>query len=493
MINPIRTANAVVPTSPTSTVAMVYSVTISEVGEFSSYVGADVAFCGYNPSLAPPVASEGADATGTTFTYGVPSDHCLYLFGEAQVTVVALGYLSPDGPNSMRLPPTPNLISAPRPAPGLRPLTPKRVLDTRSGLGGGKLAAHGKLVLRNLPIGSKTTAVVLNVTATEPTGPGWITVWPCDVDMPIVSNLNYDPNETIPNLVTVAIGRSQTVCLYSESSTHLIADIMATYETSGGVGVVPLTPQRILDTRDGTGAPKAKLRAGGVLTVQVAGRGGAPASGVRATTMNVTAVGGAGAGYLTVWACDRPQPTASNVNFVASTAVPNLVTTQVSAAGTICVFTNVDVDVIGDIAAVYVPGQPLGYVELAPRRILDTRTGIGAPVAQVLAGGVLKLQVAAEVVSTNVVQPTAATMNVTATGARGTGYITVWPCDRPMPVVSNLNVVAGDTVANLVSVELAVDGSICILTTTTTDLVADIAGYSTRQTVPGSVTFISDY
>ena len=75
----------------------------------------------------------------------------------------------------------------------------------------------------------------------------------------------------------------------------------------------------------------------------------------------------------------------------------------------------------------------------------------------------------------------AVTLNVTATETTGAGFVTVWPCDRPRPTVSNLNVVAGQTVPNAVSVQLAANGTVCLFATTGLHLLADVAGYATAE------------
>src|SRR5690606_12126320 len=76
------------------------------------------------------------------------------------------------------------------PAGAFSGLAPARLLDTRAGgatvdgvaRGGGPVPADGTVVL---PVAGRggvapdATAVVLNVTATEATGPGYATVWPC--------------------------------------------------------------------------------------------------------------------------------------------------------------------------------------------------------------------------------------------------------------------------------------------------------------------------
>ena len=95
-------------------------------------------------------------------------------------------------------------------------------------------------------VGPLTTAVVLNVTAVQPDRAGYLTVWPCGGDRPLVSNLNFDPNEIVPNLVVSKLGPGGTVCLSGIAATHLFADLSGTYEADGGLHAVPVTPTRVL-------------------------------------------------------------------------------------------------------------------------------------------------------------------------------------------------------------------------------------------------------
>ena len=87
---------------------------------------------------------------------------------------------------------------------------------------------------------------------------------------------------------------------------------------------VALTPTRLLDTRTGTGAPKARVATRATVTLQVTGQGGVPASGVSAVVLNVTAVAPTRPGFVTVYG-QGSLPTVSNLNFVAGQTVPNLV------------------------------------------------------------------------------------------------------------------------------------------------------------------------
>lgn len=395
-----------------------------------------------------------------------------------------LGYLQSDGPDPLSLPPTlryPILDAAP---PGLRAITPVRVVDTRLPLGvpvAAKLPAGGVL---ELDLGSyvadSTTAVALNVTVTEPDGDGFLTVFPCDQAIPKASNLNYVAGETVPNLVNAKLSITDTVCFFSNRTTHVVVDLMGTFERGGGAGAQSVTPSRLLDTRKPIGVPSiGKLNAGETLVLQVAGRGGLPPSDVAAATLNVTVTEPDGPGFVTAYPCDRDRPTASNLNFVAGQTVPNLVTVRLSASGTLCLFSSATTHLIADVAAWYSVGAAQGYHELPPLRILDTREPIGVPVAGMLPGGdTLTLQVADRggVPATDAL---AVTMNVTVTEPQEAGFVTIYPCDAARPEASNLNFAAGETVPNLVTAKLSSSGTVCLFAQRTTHLVADVAGYFT--------------
>ena len=152
------------------------------------------------------------------------------------------------------LPPTPSYFV---------PLTPARLLDTRTGEGGNisALSSQAMTELRVMGVGgvpaTGATAVVLNVTVDAPLTAGFITAWPSGEGQPTVSNLNYVAGQTVPNLVTVKVGANGRVNLYnSQGYTHVIADVVgyytATRPTSGGL-FTAVTPGRVLDTRIGTG------------------------------------------------------------------------------------------------------------------------------------------------------------------------------------------------------------------------------------------------
>ncbi len=378
------------------------------------------------------------------------------------------------------------------------PLDPVRVLDTRDGTGVegqhvGPLGAGQVTRLHITGVGgvpeTGAGAVVLNLTATEAPGPGFITSYPCGQPRPLASNLNFTKGVAVPNQVTVKVGDNGDVCFFANTQVQMIADMSGYYANDfaavAGFRYHELDPARILDTRDGTGLQNGRLpgplAAGEVLALQVEGAGGVPADGARAITMNVTTADATSAGYLTVFPCDHPRPTVSNLNFDPSApAVANLVTVRVPADGQVCFFANQAVNVIADVQGYFAPGPGSEFTSVSPVRVMDTRDGTGVEgrrTGPYGAGEVRKLQLG----GTNGI-PTdarAVLLNVTVTEASGKGYVTVFPCGRARPLASNLNFVSGVDRANLVKVRMNAFGEVCFFSQVGTQIVVDLNGYYT--------------
>ncbi|GAA1899348.1 beta strand repeat-containing protein [Lapillicoccus jejuensis] len=389
-------------------------------------------------------------------------------------------------------------------APGsVVPLPPARVMDTRTGTNvrPGVVAAGTSVTLSVLGKGGVPTtgvaAVVLNVTVVGASQPGYLTVYPGGTTPPPASNLNYATALPVPNLVLAKLGAGGTVAFRASTSTHVLADVVG-YVVAGAPttpgAVVPVAPQRVMDTRTGVGVRRGQVPAGGTVALPVLGAPGLPTRGVAAVLLNVTVADPVGGGYLTVHPDGTATPTASNVNYVAHQTVPNLVLAKVGAGGRVD-FSAVGsaTDVVADVAGYVVSGvatQPGAVVPTAPARVLDTRTGLGARPGPVPAGGAVALPVLGRggVPSTGV---SAVVLNVTVTAPTGPGYLTVYPGATTRPPASNLNFVAGQTVPNLVVVPVGADGTVALgAVGSSTQVVADVAGFVLRdpRTPPGPVT-----
>lgn len=207
-----------------------------------------------------------------------------------------------------------------------------------------------------------------------------------------------------------------------------------------------------------------------VLEVQVAGVKGIP-SDAAAVALNVTLVDSAGGGYATAFPCGEPRPNASNVNFATADTVPNAVIVRPGTGGKVCIVASANADLIVDASGWFAKGTNATWLT-SPTRVLSTRDGIGTAKAKVAAGGVLQLPFPALPAGAR-----SAVLNLTVTNTDGAGYLSAYPCGSAPPNASNLNFVAGDTVANLAIVKPGTGGAVCLFASAATDVIADLTGW----------------
>ncbi|HUY61994.1 MAG TPA: IPT/TIG domain-containing protein, partial [Candidatus Dormibacteraeota bacterium] len=366
-------------------------------------------------------------------------------------------------------------------------LPPYRILDTRKTAA---LAPGGQLTLPVAGTGSGTdavpagaVAVVLNVTVTEGTRAGVLTVYPAGLGSPPTSNLNWVKGETVPNLVTVPLSPGGAVGIVNRSagSVDVVVDVEGYYAApvSGAGQYAALTPARILDTRYGTGGIKGPIAGGQTIAMQVTGRGGVPASGVAAVVLNVTVTQTTRSGFLTAYPTGTTRPTASNVNWVKGETVANRVMVPVGTNGQVALYnsygdTQIVVDVSGYLTTSAVTAGTKGlFVPVAPHRLLDTRV-----THQTLGpGAVLTVPVAGQA-GVPASGATAAVMNVTVTNTTTAGFLTVYPAGVGRPTASDINWVKGQTVPNMVVATLGSGGSVDVYNSYGhTDVVVDVVGW----------------
>jgi hypothetical protein len=357
--------------------------------------------------------------------------------------------------------------------------TPDRILDTRSGLGvaGPKPAAEQTITVpilgRSGVPATGVTGVVMNVTAADATQPGYVTVWP-DGPVPLASSLNLDlAEQTRANLVTVPVGADGSVRIFTSGGTHLIADVVGYYHpvsSSSSGRMKPLSPDRVLDTRDTT-----KPLPDSTTVVPVLGRAGVPSAGVSAVVLNVTATNTTGAGFVTVWPSGA-RPTASNLNpTAAGQSIPNQVIVPVGPDGSIRIYTDAGADLIVDAMGWFTdssaPNISRGlFIPVSPYRVLDSR-GRARPAAN------STVVLRATSPGTAAFGRIALAMNITATDPFGDGFVTVWPSGS-RPTTSSLNVSQGaQTIANHVTIPSGNDGAVRLSASSAMHLVGDVAGW----------------
>ncbi len=374
----------------------------------------------------------------------------------------------------------PSVSSVPVELPGaVVSLTPSRLLDSRSGLGFSGPAGNGTVI--TLPVWGKggvpqgASAVLMNLTVTQPTASGFLTAYASGGTVPGVSNANFTAGTTLANLSLVPVGADGAIALRTTvaGSVHVIADVQG-YVVGGEVAaagaLVPVTPARVFDSRNTT-----RVAANTSVDVVVAGVAGVPTDAT-AVVANLTVTGPARPGYLTAWPTGVARPTASNVNFVVGQTVPNMAILKVGANGRISIYNSAAsaVDVIVDLQGYVTAGTPTlaGTIKpISPTRVLDTREGY-YPVPGNDGGWV-------DFDSPDLASfPQGVLVNLTVAEPQTAGWLSAYPYGVERPVVSNLNYTAGAVVPNLALVALT-DGYAMIYNGSigSTHVIIDVLAY----------------
>ncbi|MFM7271232.1 MAG: RCC1 domain-containing protein [Actinomycetes bacterium] len=206
---------------------------------------------------------------------------------------------------------------------GFQGIAPVRIFDTRGIYNAPCITGSRDIQITPSAAGvpADAVAVALNVTAVTPSAAGFLTVYPTGVPRPTSSTLNYTTGSIVPNGTTVKIGGGGKISVYALAGCpQVVVDVVGWFVGGSPApgGFVGLTPFRLADTRSDGGCLNLTR------TFQVAG---VPGSGVplnaTSVALNVTAVGGFGAAYITAYPAGVGAPTASTVNFLAGQIVAN--------------------------------------------------------------------------------------------------------------------------------------------------------------------------
>lgn len=242
----------------------------------------------------------------------------------------------------------------------LVPITPTRVLDTRAP----HIARLTPNTTRTIqvtgtPAGAPThaTAVALNLTMVNPTGNGYLSVWPTGTNATDVSNLNVTPNETRPNSTIVPVSPNGTITISASTTTDLLIDVTGylTNHTGQGAHFTPVTAIRLLDTRmTGPINPATNatpLQAGNTVRIPIAGVRGIPTD-TTAVWVNITAVNPTRHGFITAYP-GGPLPTTSTINTTPGNhAIANGALIALHN-GAIHIYTDHDVHILVDLTGIW--------------------------------------------------------------------------------------------------------------------------------------------
>lgn len=357
------------------------------------------------------------------------------------------------------------------------PTSPVRVLDTRAGIGTGGSTSpiQGGLFLDlTARVPASASAVVLNLTGTQPTVVTSVLVASTNVNVPDNPALHLLAGETRANQVTVSLGRGDSaqrrIFLSNRDpagTVHLIADLAGYYTSDTASRYTSVAPRRMLDTR--TTAP---VGAGSTIEVNLSG---VLPAGATAVTVNLTGITPTSSTYVTAYPAGTTRPTASSLNLDPGAITPNLVTVAVGADRRITLYNHIGrVHLVVDLAGYYAPDRGARFIPVTSLRVADTNTS-GGPLGT---GATRTVDLASRIPAT----ATAVVLNLTGNPTTST-YVTAYPAGGSRPLASNLNLVPQRDTANGAVVALGTGARVTVYNNTgSTNLLVDVTGFFATPT-----------
>jgi hypothetical protein len=213
-----------------------------------------------------------------------------------------------------------------------QPITPERKLDTRNGI----RASTSQI---DAPAGAQAVAATLTVTGGSTAG--FLTAYPCSGTPPNVSNVNWQPGETVAGAVFVPVADGK-FCVFTSTPTDVIVDITGVFSPDGTLQFTPVAPTRMVDTRTGIGGWRGHPDIGQTIRI------GAAPNEAAAVTGTITIVYPGTAGYLTGAPCDQAPGATSSVNGAGESVMANSLTVGLSTGGDLCINSSVASHVLFD-------------------------------------------------------------------------------------------------------------------------------------------------
>jgi hypothetical protein len=372
------------------------------------------------------------------------------------------------------------LVVPPAPAPevsaepssgtgGYFPLTPTRLLDTRTG-GRLGLGPNGRV---DIPVlgqagvpATGVSSVVLNLTASQASDDTSLSAWPTGRKTPGTST-GVPAGVTRSSLVTTRVGAAGTVSVGNAAGVvELTADVVG-YFADGGLSVRSIASTRIYNSAQDPAGPLVPDQSRSVALPAVLG--GIAAEQISGVIVDVSALSPTGPGTLTAY---RPGTVGdlTSLTYRAGESVDNLAFVEVSGGAIAVRSTGTAVNAVLDVRAVMVdplvvpvvdPADAGRFTAVKPVLVVDTRTTggpvrIGHPRKVVVSGtrtGV-PAQARAVLVSLTGIAPAVKTWLKTHAWAE-TG-----PAGPPGGTA--LRVAKGDTRGNLAVVPIGPGGAIMI-------------------------------
>jgi hypothetical protein len=272
------------------------------------------------------------------------------------------------------------------------PLAPCRVLDTRNAIGTFGGPSIGGTSSRSFPIPASScgapafaAAYAFNLTVVPYGGLGYLTAWPTGQALPNVSTLNSFDGTTLANAAIVPAGTGGAVSFYAADTTDLVVDINGYFASpgDGGLNFFPVTPCRLVDTRNAVGVLGGPTMTGDSARAFPLSQGscGLPAvSSPEAYSLNMTVVPHGVLNYITTWPTGGTQPGVSTLNAFKGLTVANAAIVPAGTGGSIDVYVTNTTDVVIDTNGYFGLGFASGTPQIDSLTISSNSVVGGSPV-----------------------------------------------------------------------------------------------------------------
>jgi spore germination protein YaaH len=335
---------------------------------------------------------------------------------------------------------------------GFTPLSPVRVLDTRTGRGlGGRFSSRTPRTLTiagTHGIPADAVAVTVDVTAIRPTTNGRLAVTTTPKRSPAATTAYTARGDVRSAGATVPLSAGKLSITWIGgvgSRTHVAIDVTGYYRPAAGSGFTSLVPTRLVNTRTGLGLSRP-LPNGTPRTVAVAGTHGIPADAV-AVTLNVTALRATTAGNLTVTPTATGAPGTVTVHAPKSTRRTASTTVGLTSGRLSIVWVGgagSRSDVIVDVTG-YVRAGGAGLTRAGPRRIANSA------IDRLLAGPLANRSTRTVTLAGRSGIPSdakAITVEISVVGPTSAGYVAVGPSPTTAATAGVVHVPPGEKATN---------------------------------------------
>jgi hypothetical protein len=253
------------------------------------------------------------------------------------------------------------------------PAKPFRLFDSRSGasLGNGESRTLKMPTIGDVPA-TKMRDALVTVTAVGAVGPGHLSVYRAGDVRPSVFTLKYTKLRTVSNQAITQLRGGKLTVTNVGARTDVVVDVVGWFASRAiahGQLYSPLRPVRVLDTRDGRGAPQGFVNADAAISFGVAGVGRVLPKGAKVAVMTLTATHASADTYLKAWPTGGALPTVVAVRGRPDRATANFVAVKVGTGG--------DVSILNGPGTTHVVADIVGYYRLVKQKS-STSPGAGS-------------------------------------------------------------------------------------------------------------------